>query len=151
MENCSGQFESTRTYIFGTRTNSLTGFAPYGALTRTRRKSKWRSITVNRSSKCPPRQWSTITMALSCINPLRRAFKFSGVFLRLVNCLAIGFWHSSVQNQNNSACQSNQAITENFAEDINFMLSVHFLLILLIHFDQRTRKSSTSIKLTVPW
>ncbi len=30
------------------------------------------------------------------------------------------------ENQNNSACQSNQALIENFAEDIDFMSSVHF-------------------------
>ncbi len=34
-------------------------------------------ITVNRSSKCTPRQWSTTTMTLSCISPLRRALPLS--------------------------------------------------------------------------
>ncbi len=41
------------------------------------RTSKWGSITVNRSSKCPPRQWSTTKMTLNCINPLRRALSLS--------------------------------------------------------------------------
>ncbi len=35
------------------------------------------SITVIRSSKCPPRQWSTTTMTLNCISPLRRALPLS--------------------------------------------------------------------------
>ncbi len=30
------------------------------------------------------------------------------------------------ENQNNSACQSNQALIANFTEDIDFMSSVHF-------------------------
>ncbi len=30
------------------------------------------------------------------------------------------------ENQNNSACQSNQELIENFVEDIDFMSSVHF-------------------------
>ncbi len=45
--NYSGQFEPARTSIAWTRRNLLTGFAPYGALTRKRLKSKWGSITVN--------------------------------------------------------------------------------------------------------
>ncbi len=31
------------------------------------------------------------------------------------------------ENQNNLACQLNQALIENFAEDIDFMSSVHFI------------------------
>ncbi len=35
-------------------------------------------------------------------------------------------YHYGRENQNNSACQSNHALSEKFAEDIDFMLSVHF-------------------------
>ncbi len=58
IENHSGQFEPKKTFIVWTRPNPLTVFAPYGAWTKKSRKSKWVSFTVNRSSKCPTRQWS---------------------------------------------------------------------------------------------
>ncbi len=59
------------------------------------------------------------------------------VFLRLLSCQTIGFleflspkfnsnYYYGRENQNNSARQSNQALIENFVEDIDFMLSVHY-------------------------
>ncbi len=59
------------------------------------------------------------------------------VFLRLLRCQTIGFlefhypkfnsnYYYGRENQNNSACQSSQALIENFAENIDFMSSVHF-------------------------
>ncbi len=82
-------------------------------------------------------------------------------FLRLQSFQTIGFleflslkfnynYFYGRENQNNLACQSNQTLIENFAEDTDIMSSVHFWRISLIYFDQRTKKSNTSIKLTVP-
>ncbi len=59
------------------------------------------------------------------------------VFLSLLSCQTIGCleflslkfisnYYYGRENQNNSACQSNQALIENFAEDIDFMSSVRF-------------------------
>ncbi len=59
------------------------------------------------------------------------------VFLRLLSCQTIVFfeflspkfisnYYYGRENQNNSACQSNQAVIENCAEDMNFMSSVQF-------------------------
>ncbi len=62
METHSGLFEPNWTSIVWARPKSLTGFDPYGAWTRKSRKSKWGSITLNRSLKWPPGQWSTTTM-----------------------------------------------------------------------------------------
>ncbi len=58
-------------------------------------------------------------------------------FLPLLSCQTIGFlqflipkFHSNYyygrENQNKSACQSKQALIENFAADIDIMSSLHF-------------------------
>ncbi len=73
----------------------------------------------------------------------------SRLFFAFANCQTISFlellsqklnfnYHYGRESQNNSAGQSNQALIDNFADDIDFMSSVHFWRISLIHFDQRT-------------
>ncbi len=76
-------------------------------------------------------------MATNCSFAKNLPPKNAIAFLRLLSCPTIGFleflfpkfncnYYYGRENQNNSACQSNQAFIENFAEDIDFMSSVHF-------------------------
>ncbi len=63
--------------------------------------------------------------------------KMRWLFLRLLSCQTIGFleflspkfnsnYYYGRENQNNSALSIKSSINLNFAEDINFMSSVHF-------------------------
>ncbi len=79
-------------------------------------------------------------------------------FLRMLSCQTIGFleflspkvnshYCYGRENQNNSACQSNQALIEKFGEDIDFMSSDHFYRISLMHFDRSTKNPTRQLNL----
>ncbi len=95
-------------------------------------------------------------MATDCSFAKNLSPKNAIAFLRWLSCQTIGFleclsakfnpnYYYGRENQNNSACQSNQALIEYFAEDIDFMSSVHFKRISLLHFDRRTKKHVNQI------
>ncbi len=76
-------------------------------------------------------------MATDCRFAKKSPSENAIVFLRLLSCQTVGFleflspkfnfnYHYGRESQNNSAYQSNQALIENFAEDIDFTLSVYF-------------------------
>ncbi len=76
-------------------------------------------------------------MATDCRFAKNLPQKMQLFFMRLLSCQTVGFleflspkfnfnYHYGRESQSNSACQSNQALIENFAEDIDFMSLVYF-------------------------